>query len=38
VLGHRVVDGRVPVLLLEGVALLHRDYARISQSASCCWM
>ena len=24
VLGHRVVGGRVPVLLLEGVALLHR--------------
>jgi hypothetical protein len=23
VLGHRVVGGRVPVLLLEGVALLH---------------
>jgi hypothetical protein len=24
VLGHRVLRGRVPLLLLEGVALLHR--------------
>jgi hypothetical protein len=28
VLGHRVVGGRVPVLLLEGVALLHGNYRR----------
>jgi hypothetical protein len=26
VLGHRVLGGRVPLLLFEGVALLHRDF------------